>query len=132
MPDSFPPEHAPETPFDPFFGGLNAPAKPVAPAAKPQPAPVQRPAAKPAVPAQRSTTLATTLRHTLEASSLSGGHVHMESSLTGVEPECPPTKPAVAASAPAAANTAFRWSADEARRGIVLAEILGKPVALRR
>lgn len=145
MPDSFPaasPASAPEKPFDPFFGGLDAPVqKPAAPTQKPAapvqasaPAPWQADARAAMRPTQTASSLSASFRHTLEASSLSGGHTHMESSLSGLENECPPAKaPASpAAVTPASGNTAFRWNASDARTGLVLSEILGKPVALRR
>lgn len=72
-------------------------------------------------------------KHVVEASSVSG-HAHEETSLTGVRAECEPEQ-ARRASAPAtaapAAGTPFHWDAGAVRSGVVMAEILGKPKALR-
>lgn len=92
-----------------------------------------------AIDAQVRTTSA---QHTLEASSIAG-HAHTESSLSGGFGEaCPP--PAHQAAGRAAVSRPlversgtdpaipFQWSVQDAARGMVLSEILGKPKALRK
>ena len=73
-------------------------------------------------------------RHTVSVST-GGEHAHMETSMTGNIP-CPPPKgtpkPAsAAAAAPAAASIVPTMNAQDALRGMLYAEILGKPKALR-
>ena len=70
--------------------------------------------------------------HVVKATSESG-HTHEETSMTGVEPPCPPDqKPAAAASAQANAPVgAFVWDVSQAMSGLVMAEILGPCKALR-
>lgn len=86
-------------------------------------------------------------QHPLEASSLSG-HAHMESSITGIQPDCGSVKsmgagqsgaekPAAAAavqagSTPPSGNAGFCWNQNAVLQGIVMAEILGKPKSLRQ
>ena len=100
-------------------------------------------------------------RHTLESSQKTG-HAHMETSMTGIAPECPPVLPRAAAQpplsdrlaafkaqkratarpvpaeeAPAVVDLeqkqeAFRFDMARVRDGIVYAEILSPPKALRR
>lgn len=75
-------------------------------------------------------------RHTLEASSITG-HAHTESSITGFVENCPPATPASAKVAAAAAapspagDQPFSWNVQDVAHGLVLAEILGKPKALK-
>ena len=73
--------------------------------------------------------------HNVEASSIAG-HYHVENSMTGFGSDCPPKTapvhrkvqtPAAPVSAPSG-----RFTQEQLRNGIVLAEILGKPKALRR
>ncbi len=148
--------------FDPFFGGLMDALNELDPNARKQAAP-QAPAARPAQPAghqavplqqppkqrvqsgmqsqmaDRTTTMQSTLRHALEASSITG-HAHTESSITGVEPECAPADTRFPKNAHSSVQqdlapetgSAFTWNVDDAARGLILSEILGKPRALQR
>jgi len=64
------------------------------------------------------------------------GHIHEETSMTGIVPKCPPDAAAAADDAAYALDTAmeqaaFVWDASQVRNGIVMAEILGPCVALR-
>lgn len=69
--------------------------------------------------------------HVVRASSETG-HVHEETSMTGVEKECAPDATStVAAAASAAPEGAFVWDVSQARNGLILAEILGPCLALR-
>ena len=69
--------------------------------------------------------------HVVRASS-EGGHVHEETSMTGVEKECAPdAKKAVAASVSTAPESAFVWDVSQTRNGLILAEVLGSCLALR-
>ena len=71
--------------------------------------------------------------HAVTPSSISG-HAHEETSMNGVDASCPPEKlsPAqAAAAASGAASSAFVWDAADARKGLVMAEILGPCVAMR-
>ncbi|MDD3921388.1 MAG: hypothetical protein PHO41_09485 [Eubacteriales bacterium] len=76
-------------------------------------------------------------RHTLEASSVTG-HAHAETSMTGLESDADcPTEPADAVRAGNAASYTFgaralSFDRDAVVNGILYAEILGKPKALRR
>jgi len=85
--------------------------------------------------ASRLTELAHTQRHTL-APSHETGHAHQETSMTGFEPDCPPLVSAfdTATEAPMASApgmSAFTWRPDAVRDGLIYAEILSKPKALR-
>lgn len=145
--------------FDPFFGGLSdAKSEPDRNARQPlsqqsAPATASRPMTPPPQARQqtrvqsnmstnmadRTTTMHSTLRHALEASSVTG-HAHTESSITGIEPECPPEKPRSRFAAPetaapvpsAVSANAFTWNVNDVTRGLILSEILGKPKALRQ
>ena len=73
------------------------------------------------------------ISHLVTASSDSG-HTHQETSATGITPACPPGKaPVDPVQAPvtSAADTAFVWNPENARSGLVMAEILGPCLALR-
>lgn len=73
----------------------------------------------------------TSITHTVTVSSESG-HAHEETSASGIEEACPPekeTKPAQTSVVPF--EGAFAWSAENARSGLVMAEILGPCLALR-
>ncbi len=89
--------------------------------------------------ASRLSQIRETTRHTLESSSITG-HSHEETSISGVQPNCPSdaarspaqsTVPRSTAPIPAR-NPALFWDASSVRAGILYAEILGKPKALRR
>ena len=68
--------------------------------------------------------------HVVRATSESG-HTHEETSMTGIEKDCPPdATPAVTAGA-GAPESAFVWDVSQARSGLVLAEVLGPCLALR-
>lgn len=75
--------------------------------------------------------------HVIEASSISG-HAHEESSLTGITQDCGPATVRPWANqqpgtVPATTSpSAFCWNSKDVRNGLVLAEILGKPKALRK
>ena len=87
-----------------------------------------------AAPASRLTQLEQTKQHTLRPSNETG-HAHEETSMTGFEPECPPELlrrgDPDAAAHPGKGLPAFTWNANAVLNGIVYAEILGKPKALR-
>ena len=69
--------------------------------------------------------------HVVRATSESG-HTHEETSMTGVEPPCPPDKmPVAPASQTPALAGGFVWDASQAMSGLVMAEILGPCKALR-
>jgi hypothetical protein len=72
------------------------------------------------------------ISHVVTASSESG-HTHQETSATGIQPPCPPGKtPIDRVQTPApAADSAFVWNPEDARSGLVMAEILGPCLALR-
>lgn len=72
-------------------------------------------------------------QHTISASSDSG-HAHEETSMSGFDASCPPDQRAGAQAAQSAlslAESAFIWDPENARSGLVLAEILGPCLALR-
>ena len=76
--------------------------------------------------------------HNVEASSISG-HSHQETSLTGIVETCPPeprrpaAKPAAAAAPAASVRPSIPvLNPKTVREGIIMAEILGKPKALKR
>ena len=76
-------------------------------------------------------------RHTLEATSLVlDGHTHIESSLSGTTPDCPPPISRAAVKKPAPAQPPLLqgivWDRNTITQGILLGEILGKPKALQR
>lgn len=77
------------------------------------------------------------VQHRLEASQFTG-HAHEETSMTGVQEDCPPKampKPGAepVRTAPAAAGEgSFDWDADGVRSGLIMAEILGKPRCMRQ
>ncbi len=136
---------APRQPrFDPQTGARLAPdARPAArqmqqpPAARQAPPPVARQSA--ALQSRAQSNMSSTLtdiaktRHPLEAFDRTG-HAHQETSITGVQGECPPEregKKAAPASAPAPVS-AFRWNQNAVLSGLVYAEILSQPKALRR
>ncbi len=87
-----------------------------------------------ASPTSTLTEIRQTQRHTL-APSGKGGHAHQETSLTGFEPECGPES---AAAEPEAEREAyagmpvFSWQPNAVLNGMLYAEILGKPKALRQ
>lgn len=69
--------------------------------------------------------------HVVRASSESA-HTHMETSMSGVEPECAPdSKPSAAASKTPALAGGFVWDVSQAMSGLVMAEILSPCKALR-
>lgn len=150
--------------FDPYFGGVE-PAGSSLPGADPK-SEIRRPVdtsiehrmkeatqTRPRETMQAQVRASSETRHPLEASSLSGNrHTHMESSLTGIESDCPPVltaaregnqrqgtpsrtgatgTPAPNASA-ASPLAAFRWDVTDVTRGLILSEILGKPKALQK
>ncbi len=138
----------PPSTFDPYFGGAVTPAAPASKPAAPRQA-IDTTLQKRVSEAPQTRTreavgtrvhATSEKRHTLEASSLTG-HAHTESSLTGIVEECPPkapqTQPAQAPAFPrpgmpaADAPAPFNWNVSEVTRGLVLAEILGKPKALK-
>lgn len=152
-----PPQPRPAAPFSPYFPDAQRPApQPARPASQPQrPAPTQAmsqprmqqvPASRmqqgmqegPASrmqtgPASTLTELKQTQRHTLVPSDRSG-HAHQETSMTGFEPDCPPETRAAAVSAASRAYAgmpAFSWNPNAVLNGMVYAEILSKPKALR-
>ncbi len=76
--------------------------------------------------------------HNVEASSISG-HTHQETSLTGVQENCEPEPRPVAVKPAAASKTSSPskpsmpvLNPGTIREGVILAEILGKPKALKR
>lgn len=73
----------------------------------------------------------TTITHTVTASSESG-HTHEETSASGIASDCPPGSPvAVAAQPVQSLSGSFTWDVEQARTGLVMAEILGPCLALR-
>lgn len=83
---------------------------------------------------QAKTTTLTQIRvdpeHVVRASSESE-HAHEETSMTGIEPACPPDqKPSAESKAPAFTG-GFVWDASQAMSGLVMAEILSPCKALR-
>lgn len=82
------------------------------------------------------TELAHTKQHTL-APSHEMGHAHQETSMTGFEPDCPPVgvrNSAKAADVPQVTEPdmpVFIWRQDAVLDGLIYAEILSKPKALR-
>jgi hypothetical protein len=80
----------------------------------------------------------TSITHTVTASSDSG-HAHEETSMTGIEKECAPedvragqaVQAAQAAALIPGGDSAFAWDVNQARSGLVMAEILGPCLALR-
>lgn len=73
----------------------------------------------------------TSITHTVTVSSESG-HAHEETSASGIEEACPPEKETKPAQTPVVPfESAFAWSAENARSGLVMAEILGPCLALR-
>lgn len=156
------PPVVPQRPFNPFFDTPAAPyasaEKATAPKAPAQPqaqaprqAPPPRAAMQPAPQYRGNTdikgqtamtqmreTVDITKRHTLSPGG-AGSHAHQETSLTGIEADCPPetidvhaVQQAASYLPASAAATAFHWNANGVRQGLVMAEILGKPKALRR
>ena len=76
----------------------------------------------------------TASKHVVEASSISG-HAHEETSMAGVTVDCAPERTRHDSPAPspvAVPRTAFSWNPEDARAGLILAEIMGRPKALRR
>lgn len=73
----------------------------------------------------------TTITHTVTASSESG-HTHQETSATGIMPDCPPGSPTAITQQPLPiSDSSFSWDVEQARTGLVMAEILGPCLALR-
>jgi len=75
----------------------------------------------------------TSITHTVTVSSESG-HAHEETSASGIAENCPPEKtPAKQGATPVTytGGTAFVWSVEAARNGLVMAEILGPCLANR-
>ena len=68
--------------------------------------------------------------HVVRATSESG-HTHEETSMTGIEKECPPDAKPTAAGTANAPESAFVWDVSQVRNGLVLAEVLGPCLALR-
>ena len=68
--------------------------------------------------------------HVVRATSESG-HTHEETSMTGIEKECPPDAKPTAAGTASAPESAFVWDVSQVRNGLVLAEVLGPCLALR-
>ncbi|MDO4543731.1 MAG: hypothetical protein Q4C01_04175 [Clostridia bacterium] len=93
------------------------------------PKPVSRPQTQ-TPPRERSP-----ISHTVTPSRESG-HAHMETSLTGIQKDCPPPrKIAVETPQPATAkggDVTLHIDLNEAARAVVLSEILGKPRAYRK
>lgn len=72
-------------------------------------------------------------RQHVVAPSRESGHAHQETSITGIKPDCPaptPQKPMGAKPQPKPAYS-FSFSGDEVVKGVIYAEILGKPKGLR-
>ena len=86
--------------------------------------------------ARVAATQQSTLDHVIQPSS-QGGHSHMESSMQGLAP-CPPQKPVIrpatkpAEDRPLPLAAGLNFNRDALVNGILYAEILGKPKALRR
>ena len=86
------------------------------------------------------TQIGETKRHELEASFITG-HAHEETSMTGVQKDCASTAKKVSVEAARAATVTsavqpvsamgLRFDAEAVRNGIIYAEILDKPKALR-
>ena len=75
----------------------------------------------------------TSITHTVTVSSESG-HAHEETSASGIAENCPPEKtPTKQGATPVTytGGTAFVWSVEAARNGLVMAEILGPCLANR-
>ena len=71
------------------------------------------------------------IQHVVTVSSQSG-HAHQETSMTGIRPDCPPDQPPVDQAVQAVGGeSAFLWDVADARKGLVMAEILGPCLALR-
>ncbi|MDO4572786.1 MAG: hypothetical protein Q4C13_05415 [Clostridia bacterium] len=85
-----------------------------------------------ATPVSRLTEIQQTRRHTLTPSS-EGGHAHEETSMTGFNADCPPAAEPepVSAQAAGAGMPAFSWRPDAVLNGMIYAEILARPKALR-
>ena len=116
-----------------------SPAKSAAPAAPARPAAGQMRSSMRQPVSSRLTSLTDTVQgHVVEASSISG-HAHEETSLTGSTTVCEPAKINATrrdASVPTAnrplPGVAFRWDPNAVLHGIVMMEILDKPLALRQ
>lgn len=82
-----------------------------------------------------SARVAPTPLHVVEATSL-GGHTHVESSITGIQEDCPATTPVTARvpKEPAVSRqqAAFHFDPAQMRNAVLYSEILGKPKALRK
>lgn len=147
-----PPQARPAAPFSPYFPDVQAegpvppaPGMPQARGMQPPPRPVQQKPMREGMqaapvtrmqqgPASSLTELHQTERHTLTPSGKTG-HAHQETSMTGFEPDCPPEKTprrtALGTDA-YAGMPAFTWKPDAVLNGMVYAEILARPKALRR
>lgn len=125
-----------QTPFDPYFSAKTAdapsPSAPVPAQHKPIQATMQRP-----LTSQLTEIAEHASSHVVEASSISG-HAHEETSMSGIAADCKPephkkrSAPATVPAPAAASASAFSWDPADARNGLILAEIMGKPKALRR
>lgn len=68
--------------------------------------------------------------HIVRATSESG-HTHEETSITGIEKDCPPDARQTAAAVANPTESAFVWDVSQVRSGLILAEVLGPCLALR-